>query len=70
LKKPGTFDYDLNTNLEVPVVGMIYTAGEGSPTCNTLNETIKTCMDIAGVNFCTHLVISMKKFREHEDERG
>jgi len=65
LTRPGPLNYDLNTNPEVPVVGLIYHAGEGSPTCNTMNETIKTCMDIVGEDSCTQLVIVVKKFKEH-----
>ena len=48
LKKPGSLDYDLDTNPEVPVDGLIYYAGEGFPPRSTMNETIKTCMDIVG----------------------
>ncbi len=65
LKKPGPLDYDLNTNPEVPVIGLIYHAAEGSPPRNTMNETIKTCMDIVGVDCCTQLAIAVRKFKEH-----
>ena len=67
-QKPGPLDYDFNTNPELTVVGLIYHAYEGSPACNTLNETIKTCMDIVGVNCCTLLIIIVKRFKEHEDK--
>jgi len=69
LKKSGPLDYDLNANPEVPDVGLIYPACEGSPTCNTMNETIKTCMDIVGMDSCTQLIdIAVKHFKEHEDK--
>jgi len=68
LKKPGSLDYDLDINPEVPVTCLIYHACEDSPPRNTMNETIKTYMDIMGVDCCSSLVIAAGKFKGHEDK--